>query len=82
MKININLTVEVDSEAWADTYGIAADEVRDDVKNWSANQLLGQAEGLIQGVMVNQEGPQAIDENMATSEFWKAEPSHTGESGE
>jgi hypothetical protein len=37
MKIRLTTVVDVDPEKWAKEYGIAASEVRDDVKGYFAN---------------------------------------------
>lgn len=33
-KIKISITVEVDVDEWAAEYGLAASEVREDVRSW------------------------------------------------
>jgi len=35
MKIKVTITVEVNQEAWAKTYGIEKQEVRKDVSEWA-----------------------------------------------
>lgn len=50
MKVRIELTVEVDAEGWASTYGIdsGAASIRKDVREWAKTTILGsQDEGLI-----------------------------------
>lgn len=50
MKVRIELTVEVDAEGWASTYGTEPDaaSIRNDVREWAKNTILGgQDEGLI-----------------------------------
>ena len=37
MKVEIRFTVEVDSEAWANEYGVELNEVRADVKTYYEN---------------------------------------------
>jgi hypothetical protein len=41
MKINVTLSIEVDPEAWADTYGITKAEVRGDVRQYIETQIQG-----------------------------------------
>jgi hypothetical protein len=56
MKIKIELTVAVDHEEWAETYGLGNNpgnpvdqaEVRDDVKRWATNALSHHPDGLIE----------------------------------
>jgi hypothetical protein len=50
MRVKIEITVAVDPGKWADTYGIANDEVsvRDDVKRWATNTLSHHPDGLIE----------------------------------
>jgi hypothetical protein len=43
MKVTVSITVEVDVEAWANTYGIDKKEVRADVRTYAVNQLQGAA---------------------------------------
>jgi hypothetical protein len=43
IKVRIEVTAEVDVEAWAETYGIAKADVREDVKTYALNQLQGAA---------------------------------------
>lgn len=50
MKVRIELTVEVDADGWASTYGVEPDaaSIRKDVQEWAKNTILGgQAEGLL-----------------------------------
>lgn len=50
MKVRIELTVEVDADGWASTYGVEPDAavIREDVREWAKNTLLSsQDEGLI-----------------------------------
>lgn len=49
MKVRIALTVEVDAEDWASTYGIDADAatVREDVREWTKHMLLAHPDGLV-----------------------------------
>lgn len=39
MKVRVNVTIEVDAEAWAEEYGCEPSEVRADVKRWATNRL-------------------------------------------
>lgn len=43
MKVSLQITVEVDVAAWANTYGIDPKDVRADVKTYAVNQLQGAA---------------------------------------
>lgn len=60
MKVKIELTVAVDPQEWAETYGLGNDpdnpvdraEVRDDVKRWATNALAHHPDGLIELVSV------------------------------
>lgn len=50
MKVRIELTVEVDADGWAMTYGVEPDAaaIRKDVREWAKQTILGaQDEGLI-----------------------------------
>lgn len=50
MKVRIQLTVAVDRDEWAETYGLDADDasVRDDVKRWAANAVSHHPDGLVE----------------------------------
>lgn len=39
MKVQINVTVEVNERDWAEEYGCEVSEVRADVKRWAQNRL-------------------------------------------
>lgn len=43
IKVRIEVTAEVDAEDWAETYGIAKAEVRQDVRSYALTQLQGAA---------------------------------------
>ncbi|MGP5262782.1 MULTISPECIES: hypothetical protein [Glutamicibacter] len=47
MKIQISLTVEIDPEAWASSYGIEKHDVRQDFKRWAVQKILEHPEGLV-----------------------------------
>jgi phosphoribosylformimino-5-aminoimidazole carboxamide ribonucleotide (ProFAR) isomerase len=51
MKVKVSLTLDIDPQAWADTYGIDASAVREDVKNYAENIVLTQfgQDGLLKG---------------------------------
>lgn len=42
MKVNVNLTVELDPQVWAAEYGLAVKDVRDDVKLHVTNTAYSQ----------------------------------------
>ncbi len=42
MKIRIEFTVDVDPKAWIENYGVADDEVRDDVKGYCQDHITAQ----------------------------------------
>ena len=48
MKVKIEFTVDIDPEAWAEEYGLARGDVREDVKAWVSSQTITQihTEGL------------------------------------
>lgn len=56
MKVKIELTVAVDPQEWAETYGLGGDSenpvdqaaVRDDVKRWATNTLSHHPDGLVE----------------------------------
>lgn len=50
MQIKIEITVAVDPDEWADTYGIASDaaSIRDDVRRWATTNLSHHPDGLIE----------------------------------
>lgn len=55
MKVKINITVAVDPDEWAETYGMLDDDgmvdaanIRDDVKRWAATALSHHPDGLIE----------------------------------
>jgi hypothetical protein len=50
MKIAIEITVAVDPDEWADTYGIANDpaSIRDDVRQWATSNLSHHPDGLVE----------------------------------
>ena len=39
MKIRMAFTVEVDPDAWVNTYGCAREDVREDVRSYLLNQI-------------------------------------------
>ena len=43
IKVRIEVTAEVDTEAWAEAYGISGKELREDVKSYALTQLQGAA---------------------------------------
>lgn len=43
MKVSLQITVEVDVAAWAETYGIDPKDVRADVRTYAVEQLRGAA---------------------------------------
>lgn len=43
IKVRIEVTAEVDVEAWAEAYGISGKELREDVKSYALTQLQGAA---------------------------------------
>jgi hypothetical protein len=50
MKVQISLTVAVDPDDWAETYGIRNDPatIRDDVKRWAVNAIVHHPDGLLE----------------------------------
>jgi hypothetical protein len=50
MKVKIDMTVAVDLDEWAETYGLEKDSatVRDDVKRWAANAVAHHPDGLVE----------------------------------
>ena len=50
MKIKIEFTVNVDPDAWELNYGTGRNEIRDDVKGYVQNIVLGQLD--VVGVLV------------------------------
>lgn len=39
MKVKVQVTIDVDAEAWAEEYGIDKADVRTDVKRWALDRL-------------------------------------------
>jgi hypothetical protein len=46
MKININFTIEINQQQWADEYGISTNDVREDVKEYVRNLVTQQMQEL------------------------------------
>ena len=46
MKININFTIEINQQQWADEYGISTNDVREDVKEYVRNLVAQQMQEL------------------------------------
>jgi len=42
MKVRIAFTVDIDPQAWADTYGVDVSEVRQDVNSWARGGIVSQ----------------------------------------
>ena len=42
MRVRVSFTVDIDAEAWAETYGLTKAEVRADVQDYARHEVLDQ----------------------------------------